>query len=126
MAKEGHDPCKGIEKGLKTAQDKLLDIARPLTQALVLTDEAISQGIPLDPMLIWDWRQQYVCLLGNVNSSLLAERRRAVLLRMDRQLAGMADKELCPSAEGFLFGERFASELRKHTASSATLNKVES
>lgn len=87
MAKRGRDPRKDIEKGLKLAQDKLLDITGSLTQALVLTDEAITQGSPLDPMLIWNWLQCCICIVSNANSALLAERRRAVLLQMDPQIA---------------------------------------
>lgn len=50
MIKQGRDPRKGIKKGLKNVQDKLLDESGPLTQALVLTDEALSQGTALDPI----------------------------------------------------------------------------
>lgn len=52
MAKQGRDPKKCIEKGLKTAQDKLLDVTSHLTQVLVLANEAISHKSTLDPLLI--------------------------------------------------------------------------
>lgn len=38
MKKQGQDPCNGMEKGLKAAQDKILAVADSLTQIF------ISQG----------------------------------------------------------------------------------
>lgn len=93
MLQQGRDPCKGIEKGLKSAQDKLLDVAGPLTQTLVLTDEAISQGSPLDPLIMWDWLQRFICPLGNATTSLSSKHRRTALLRFNPELTDMADKE---------------------------------
>lgn len=86
MTTQGVYPRKGIKKGLKSDQDKLLDIVGPLTQALVLTDKAICQGCPLDPLIMWNWLQHCIYLLGIENPSLSSEHRRAVLLRIDPQL----------------------------------------
>lgn len=93
MIKRGRDPRKGFEKGLKRVQDKLLDVAGPLTQALVITDGAIAQVSAPDPLILWDWLQRCICLLGNANSALSAERRHTVLLRFDPQLMDMAEQE---------------------------------
>lgn len=96
MIKQGRDPRKGIEKGLKAVQDNILDISGPLTQ-----------------------------ILANAHVALLAERWRAALYRIDARLADMAEKELGLAAAGTLFGELFIAELCKHPASYATLKKVE-
>ncbi|XP_053310209.1 uncharacterized protein LOC128472338 [Spea bombifrons] len=125
MNKKGRDPRRGLEKGLKSAQDKLLDVSGPMTQIFVLADEATAQNSPLDPGLIKDWVQRGLCLLGNANAAISAERRKAALLRIDPRLADMADKELGPKADGKLFGDPFISELRKHAGNYTTINKVE-
>lgn len=38
MVQHGRDLRKGIEKGLKSVKDKLLDVVCPLTQSEVITD----------------------------------------------------------------------------------------
>lgn len=48
MAAKGRDPRKDLEKGLRSAQDKLLDVSGPMTQIFVLADEAMQQATPLD------------------------------------------------------------------------------
>lgn len=47
MSKQGRDPCKGLEKGLKSAQDKFFDVGYSLAQVFALTDEAETQESPL-------------------------------------------------------------------------------
>lgn len=96
MIKQGRDPRKRIEKGLKAVQDKILDIWGPLTQ-----------------------------ILANAHVALLAERWRAALYSIDAPLADMAEKELDLAAAGMLFRELFIAELCKHLASYATLKKFE-
>ncbi|KAM4748800.1 LOW QUALITY PROTEIN: uncharacterized protein WCC33_006191 [Rhinophrynus dorsalis] len=123
MSKSGRDPRKGLERGLKLTQDKLLDITGPIAQ--ILADTALSTGTKLDPRAIREWAQRAICLLGNSNVAISSERRKAALLRIDPKLADLSDKELGPSANGMLFGEPFLKQLQKHVNIFSSLNKAQ-
>ncbi|KAM4698707.1 LOW QUALITY PROTEIN: uncharacterized protein WCC33_014241 [Rhinophrynus dorsalis] len=125
MSRSGRDPRKGIEKGLKTAQDKLLDVLGPLSQVLYFADLAMSDGSVLDAGAIREWAQRSICLLGNANVALSTERRKAALLRIDAKLADLGSKDLGPAAKGLLFGESFIMDLKKHVNLFTTLNKAQ-
>ncbi|KAM4706231.1 uncharacterized protein WCC33_010951 [Rhinophrynus dorsalis] len=126
MTRSGRDPRKGIEKGLKASQDKLLDILGPLAKILVFADQALEHGDSLDANAIREWAQRSICLLGNANAAISAERRKAALLRIDPKLAELGSKELGPSANGLLFGDQFIAELKRHVNLFTTLNKAQS
>ncbi|KAM4702811.1 uncharacterized protein WCC33_011336 [Rhinophrynus dorsalis] len=125
MSKSGRDPRKGLERGLKLSQDKLLDVTGPVAQILYLADSALSSGTKLDPRAIREWAQRAICLLGNSNVAISSERRKAALLRIDPKLADLSDKELGPSANGMLFGEPFLKQLQKHVNIFSSLNKAQ-
>ncbi|XP_063297781.1 uncharacterized protein LOC134586215 [Pelobates fuscus] len=125
MSRAGRDPRKGIEKGLRESQDKLLDILGPLAKMLYLADLALSQGTTLDAHTIREWAQRAICMLGNTNAAMCAERRRTALLKMDPKLMELGKKEMGPLANGQLFGDSFITELKKHVSIFTTLNKAQ-
>ncbi|KAM4748857.1 nuclear protein MDM1 [Rhinophrynus dorsalis] len=125
MSHSDRDPRKGMEKGLRLTQDKLLDVIGPLAQILHMVDSALTQGTPLDPTFIREWALHSFCLLGNANTALSSERRKAALLRIDSKLADLVAKEMGPSSDGLLFGEKFLKELQKHVNLFTMLNKAQ-
>ncbi|XP_053311880.1 uncharacterized protein LOC128473653 [Spea bombifrons] len=125
LTKTGKDPRKGIELGLRSAQDKLLDVSGPLTQVFQMADEAIVDGSPLDPHLVRDWTQRALCLLGNANCAISSERRKAALFKLDAKLAELGPKELGADAKGLLFGERFIKDISQHVNLFTSLNKAQ-
>ncbi|KAM4795627.1 uncharacterized protein WCC33_000689 [Rhinophrynus dorsalis] len=125
MARSGRDPRKGLERGLKTAQDKLLDVLGPLSKILYFTDLSMSEGSPVQAEALREWAQRSICLLGNANVALSTERRKAALLRIDAKLSELGSKDLGPAAQGLLFGEPFIMELKRHVNLFTTLNKAQ-
>ncbi|KAM8977409.1 uncharacterized protein RCH25_044212 [Pelodytes ibericus] len=126
MMRNGKDPRKGLEQGLRSTQDKLLDISGPLTQIFLMADEALTDGTPMDPQLTREWAQRALCLLGNANTALSTERRKAALFKLDSKLAELAPKELGPGAKGLLFGDKFLKNLSQHVNIFTSLNKAQS
>ncbi|XP_063284931.1 uncharacterized protein LOC134570871 [Pelobates fuscus] len=125
MSRSGRDPRKGVEKGMKAAQDKVLDLLGPIAKILYFADLALSQGSQLDPHIIREWSQRSVCLLGNANATLCTERRKSALIRIDSKLLDLGAKEFGPKAQGQLFGDAFIAELKKHVNLFTTLNKAQ-
>lgn len=72
MSSKGYNLCKGLEKGFRSTQDKLLHVSGPMAQIFVLADEALSQGTVLDPATVIDWIHHGISLLGNANTSISA------------------------------------------------------
>lgn len=77
----------------------------------VLADEALSEGTPFNPSIIRDWVQRIICLLGDANTSISAERHEAALLCIDPSLSDVADKELNTKGYGNLFGDPLITKL---------------
>ncbi|KAM8977380.1 LOW QUALITY PROTEIN: uncharacterized protein RCH25_043896 [Pelodytes ibericus] len=125
MMKNGKDPRKGLE-GLRTTQDKLLDVSGPLTQLFIMADEALTNGSQMDSHLAREWAQRALCLLGNANTAISTERRKAALFKLDSKLAELASKELGPDAKGLLFGTKFLKNLSQHVNIFTSLNKAQS
>ncbi|KAM4723072.1 uncharacterized protein WCC33_009289 [Rhinophrynus dorsalis] len=125
MAKSGRDPRMSLEKGLKSAQDKLLDVTGPMAQILYLANSALSSDSILDVHTICKWIQRCIYMVGNANIAISNERRKAALLRIDPKLAELSIKELGPSASGMLFGEPFLKELQKHVNIFSSLSKAQ-
>ncbi|KAM4698712.1 uncharacterized protein WCC33_014250 [Rhinophrynus dorsalis] len=126
IAKSGRDPRKGVDHALKSCQDKLLDILGPLTKIFELSEEALQSKSNVDTQVLREWVQRAICLLGNANSAIASERRRALLLRIDPKLADMANSEPGPSARGQLFGDTFIKDLGKFVSSFTALDKAQS
>ena len=78
MGKYSRDPRKGLDRSLKACQDKLLDMSGPLAKILEMGYEAKASGAPLDPDILVGWAQRSICLLGNPNCALSAERRKSI------------------------------------------------
>ncbi|KAM8977567.1 uncharacterized protein RCH25_046737 [Pelodytes ibericus] len=125
IMKNGKDPRKGLEQGLRSTQDKLLDVSGPLTQFFLMADEALTEGSQIDPHLAREWAQRALCLLGNANTALSTERRKAALFKLDGKLAELAPKELGPEANGLLFGDKFLKNLNHHVNIFTSLNKAQ-
>ncbi|KAM4749018.1 stereocilin [Rhinophrynus dorsalis] len=125
LSKSGKDPRKGIDRSLKACQDKLLDILGPITKIFELAEEALKSKSPVDVHVLRGWVQRAICLLGNANSALASERRRAILLKLDPKLADMATSEPGQSAKGLLFGDSFIKELGTFVASFTALDKAQ-
>ncbi|KAM4702972.1 uncharacterized protein WCC33_011531 [Rhinophrynus dorsalis] len=126
MSKTGRDPRKGLDKALKSCQDKLLDSLGPITKIFELSEDALLSDTPIDVHILRGWVQRAICLIGNANSALASERRRTLLLRLDPKLADMATSEPGPSAQGQLFGDSFIKELGQFVSSFTALDKAQS
>ncbi|KAM8939279.1 uncharacterized protein RCH25_052871 [Pelodytes ibericus] len=132
MTRGGRDPRRGVEKGFRGVQDKLLDSIGPLSRILYLADDAFMRAEEFDTSTIrkWahdirEWGQRCFCLVGNTNVALSSERRKAALLRIDGKLVDLGTKELGPMAQGKLFGDAFLKELNRHVNVFTSLNKAQ-
>ncbi|KAM4807615.1 LOW QUALITY PROTEIN: uncharacterized protein WCC33_005133 [Rhinophrynus dorsalis] len=125
IAKSGKDPRRGVDQALKSCQDKLLDSLGPLTKIFELSEEALQSKKPIDVQVLRGWVQRAICMIGNANSAIASERRRALLLRIDPKLAEMANSEPGPSAKGQLFGDTFIKDLGKFVAFFTALDKAQ-
>ncbi|KAJ1087569.1 hypothetical protein NDU88_000736 [Pleurodeles waltl] len=107
FTKFGKDPKKGVDRAWTNCQDRLLDLSGPLTRILDLAEEARMEGKKVDPVILSNWAQRAICLLGNTNASMAQERRKSLLLKIDLKLNTLASKETGPEANGLLFGDSF-------------------
>ncbi|KAJ1184073.1 hypothetical protein NDU88_000883 [Pleurodeles waltl] len=67
------DPKKGLDRTWRGLQDKLLDLAGPITKILELAVQAKEANMPLDPEAVLEWAQRAICLLGNTNCAISTE-----------------------------------------------------
>lgn len=102
FAKYMKDPKKGMDRSWRACQDKLLDVVGPLTKIIELAERAHESGQPLPTDDVAGWAQRAVCLLGNANCALSAERRRSLLLKIDPKLGELLSSEAGPVAQGSL------------------------
>nr|XP_014343338.1 PREDICTED: uncharacterized protein LOC102345931 [Latimeria chalumnae] len=121
--RSGRDPRKGLDRSLRTVQDKLLDVAGPLARIFELAEDGMD-GHKIDPVELCDWVQHCVWFVGNTNAALLTERHRSFLLKLNPQLVDLAQKEFGPEAKGLLFGEPFLLELSKTVRTFASLDRA--
>ncbi|XP_056425874.1 uncharacterized protein LOC130367476 [Hyla sarda] len=126
LLKSGKNPKKGIDKSFKGVQDKLLDILGPLTKILDMSEQAVASDAPVNAEILRGWALRAICLLGNANTAMSAERRRSILMRLDPQLTHLASDEPGPSAEGLLFGESFIKNINKFVGLFSSLDKAQS
>ncbi|XP_069094160.1 uncharacterized protein [Pleurodeles waltl] len=120
------DPKKGIDRSWRGCQDKLLDVLGPLTQIIQLAEWAKRSNSPLPTDIMAGWAQRAVCLLGNANCALCAERRRSLLIKIDPKLGELSNSEAGAVAQGNLFGDPFLKELSKFVATFSALDKAQS
>ncbi|KAM4723098.1 uncharacterized protein WCC33_009318 [Rhinophrynus dorsalis] len=125
ITKSGKDPRKGLDRALKSCQDKLLDTLGPLTKIFEISEKALQTNTPIDINFLRGWIQRAICMIGNTNSAIASERRRAILLRIDPKLADMANSEPGPSANGLLFGDSFIKEIGKFVSTFTALDKAQ-
>ncbi|CAH2301139.1 Hypothetical predicted protein [Pelobates cultripes] len=89
------------------------------TGAYELLESTKSGEAELDLDVAIGWIQRAICLIGNANMAVSAERRKAILLKIDLKLATMAISEPGPSAEGMLFGDNFVKDLGSYVKTGA-------
>ncbi|XP_078508555.1 uncharacterized protein LOC144768622 [Lissotriton helveticus] len=125
FAKYIKDPKKGIDRSWKACQDKLLDVVGPLTKIIETAQRSKESGLPMSVDDVAGWSQRAMCLLGNANCALSAERRRSLLLKIDPKLGELSSSEAGPIAQGALFGDPFVKELGKFVATFSALDKAQ-
>ncbi|XP_056422373.1 uncharacterized protein LOC130362240 [Hyla sarda] len=125
LIKSGKNPKKGLDRSFKACQDKFLDLLGPLTKILDLSEEAASTGNPVDVNVLKGLAQRAICMFGNTNAAFCAERRRAILMKLDPQLCHLATSESRTPTDGMLFGESFIKEISKFVRLSSTLDKAQ-
>ncbi|XP_056419479.1 uncharacterized protein LOC130360947 [Hyla sarda] len=125
LAKSGKFPKKGIERSFKTIQDRVLDLLGPLTKILNLAEQAAATNQPVDLVQLRGWAQRAICLVGSANTACSTERRRSILMRLDPQLAHLAETEPGPSAEGRLFGDTLVKDINKFVGLFNSLDKAQ-
>ncbi|XP_044137826.1 uncharacterized protein LOC122928733 [Bufo gargarizans] len=126
LSKSGFNPRKGLDSALRACQDKLLDSLGPMTKIFELAETARIEGTAIDPEELSGWAQGAICLLGNVNSSLSIERRKALLMKIEPKLSNMALTEAGKEAQGLLFGDSFIKDLGKFVGAFTALDKAQS
>ncbi|CAH2301724.1 Hypothetical predicted protein [Pelobates cultripes] len=123
LNKSDWKPKKGLDFSLKSCQDKIMDTSGPLSKAYELLESAKSDEAELDLDVAIGWIQRAICLIGNANMAVSAERRKAILLKIDPKLATMAISEPGPSAEG-MFGDNFIKDLGSYVKTFTTIDKA--
>ncbi|KAJ1180227.1 hypothetical protein NDU88_005449 [Pleurodeles waltl] len=116
----GRDPRKGLERSLKQCEDKLLDVLGPLARIFDMVEQSYVKGTDLDINLL-----RAICFLGNANAGFIAERRRAIVLRISPKLGEMA-KETSEETKGLLFGDGMIKALGKYVHTFTALDKAHS
>lgn len=64
-------------------------------------------------------------MLGNANAGLIAERKKAILMRMSPKLVELAKREAEGSLGGLIFGQNFITLLGKYVPTFTTLSKAQ-
>ncbi|XP_040178560.1 LOW QUALITY PROTEIN: uncharacterized protein LOC120912608 [Rana temporaria] len=125
LLKTGKFPKKGIDRSFKNIQDRVLDLFGPLTKILNLAEQAANTGQTVDLTQLRGWAQRAICLTGSANTACSVERRRSILMRLDPQLAHLAESEPGPAAEGMLFGDTLVRDINKFVGMFNSLDKAQ-
>ncbi|CAH2305823.1 Hypothetical predicted protein [Pelobates cultripes] len=83
LGKTGWKPKKGLEFSLKNCQDKILKVTGPASNLYELLESAKAGETAMDFDVAIGWVQRLICLLGNANTAMATERRKAILLKID-------------------------------------------
>ncbi|KAM8930673.1 uncharacterized protein RCH25_006588 [Pelodytes ibericus] len=126
LGKTGWKTKKGLDFSLKVCQDKVLDIMGPCAKIFELVESGLSTDTPVDLPAIKGWIQRVICLIGNANTALAVERRKAILLKIEPKLVNMATNEPGPQAKGMLFGDNFVKELGSFVQTFTVIDKAQS
>ncbi|KAM8971981.1 uncharacterized protein RCH25_017586 [Pelodytes ibericus] len=126
LGKTGWKTKKGLDFSLKVCQDKVLDIMGPCAKIFELVESGLSTDTPVDLPAIKGWIQRVICLIGNANTALAVERRKAILLKIEPKLVNMATNEPGPQAKGMLFGDNFVKELGSFVQTFTAIDKAQS
>ncbi|XP_040204919.1 uncharacterized protein LOC120936540 [Rana temporaria] len=125
LMKSGKFQRKGVERSFRSIQDRVLDMMGPLTKILNLSEQAAASGQPVDLQQLRGWAQRAICLAGTANTACSIERRRSILMRLDPQLAHLAESEPGPSADGMLFGDSLLKDVNKFVGLFTSLDKAQ-
>ncbi|CAH2284322.1 Hypothetical predicted protein [Pelobates cultripes] len=125
LNKSGWKPKKGLDFSLKGCQDKILDTLGPLSKLYELLDAAKAGNSALDVDVAIGWVQRAICLLGNANTAMSAERRKAILLKTDPKLATMTVAEPSSSSDRMLFGDTFVKDLGCYVKTFTAIDKAQ-
>ncbi|KAM8977614.1 uncharacterized protein RCH25_047525 [Pelodytes ibericus] len=126
LGKSGWKTKKGLDFSLRVCQDKVLDIMGPCAKIFELVETGLSNDTPVDLPTIKGWIQRVICLIGNANTAIATERRKAILLKIEPKLVNMAVTEPGPPAKGLLFGDNFVKELGSFVHTFTSLDKAQS
>ncbi|KAM8939450.1 LOW QUALITY PROTEIN: uncharacterized protein RCH25_053096 [Pelodytes ibericus] len=126
LGKSGWKAKKGLDFSLRVCQDKVLDIMGPCAKIFELVETGLSNDTPVDLPTIKGWIQRVICLIGNANTAIATERRKAILLKIEPKLVNMAVTEPGPQAKGLLFGDNFVKELGSFVHTFTALDKAQS
>ncbi|KAJ1116644.1 hypothetical protein NDU88_004850 [Pleurodeles waltl] len=77
------------------------------TRATITSRQTAVNDQKLNIEELRKWVQRAVFLLGNANAALCIEMRKSSLMKIDRKLGELADKEAGGEAKCLLFGEEF-------------------
>ncbi|CAH2252658.1 Hypothetical predicted protein [Pelobates cultripes] len=71
------------------------------------------------------WIQWAICLIGNANTALATERRKAILMKIEPKLLNLAISEPGTQPKGLLFGDDFVKDLGKYVSIFTALDKAQ-
>ncbi|CAH2325637.1 Hypothetical predicted protein, partial [Pelobates cultripes] len=125
LNKSGWKPKKGLDYSLKGCQDKILDTVGPLSKLYELLDAARAGDSVLDVDVARGWVQRAICLLGNANTAISAEKHKAILLKIDPKLAAMKVAEPSSSNDKMLFGDTFVKDLGSYVKTFTAIDKAQ-
>ncbi|CAH2249879.1 Hypothetical predicted protein [Pelobates cultripes] len=125
LNKSGWKSKKGLDFSLKGCQDMILDTLGPLSKLYKLLDAAKAGDSALDVDVAIGWVQCAICLLGNANTAMSAERRKAILLKIDPKLTTMTVVEPSSSSDGMLFGDTFMKNLGSYVKTFTAIDKAQ-
>ncbi|CAH2320487.1 Hypothetical predicted protein [Pelobates cultripes] len=82
LTKSGKNRSKGLDRSLKSCQDKLMDISGPVAKMSDTLQQTAVSGIPPSIDIL---RGCIACFLGNANAASTSECRRSILMKIDPQ-----------------------------------------
>ncbi|KAJ1152559.1 hypothetical protein NDU88_005334 [Pleurodeles waltl] len=118
---EGRHRRKGLEQSHNIWQDKVGDVMGPLERILDMAEKAYINESPVVLELLRRWSRRAVVMLGN--AGLLAERSKAILMKISPNLGDTSQKESYEDAKGLPFEEGLVKILGKYVATFTVLDK---
>ncbi|KAM8960766.1 uncharacterized protein RCH25_036533 [Pelodytes ibericus] len=126
LSRSGWKSRKGLDYSLRNCQDRILDTMGPLAKIFELAETALLEGTAIDPNTLRGWAQRAICFIGNANTAVASERRKAIMLKIEPKLIDMPHTEPGPKANGLLFGDTFVKDLGSFVQTFTALDKAQS